>query len=54
MFITLLTLCCGAFALATAHLSRRGGAELIAHRPYENVRDGLPRSARSTTVLDLS
>ena len=40
------------FAIATAALSRRGD-ELIAHRPYENVRAGLPRSARSTTPLDL-
>ena len=53
MFVTLLTIGALAFALFAADASRHGGAELISHRPYENVRDGLPRSARSTTHLDL-
>jgi len=53
MFVTLVILSSAAFAAITAELSRRGGRELIAHRPYENVRDGLPRSARTNTTLDL-
>lgn len=52
LVMTTIALTC-MFAIATAALSRRGGDELIAHRPYENVRAGLPRSARSTTPLDL-
>ncbi len=49
---TMITLAC-MFAIATTVHSRRRGGELIAHRPYENVRAGMPRSARSTTALDL-
>jgi hypothetical protein len=53
MFITATILFSGAFALITAVAARRGDRELISHRPYENVRDGMPRSARSTGHLDL-
>jgi hypothetical protein len=53
MFVTVLIVCSGLFALITKDASLHGGRELIARRPYENVRDGMPRSARSTTHLDL-
>ncbi len=53
MFVTVLIVFSTVFALLAKDASLRGAGELIAHRPYENVRGGMPRSARSTTHLDL-
>jgi len=53
MFVTLILFVSGLFALVTAEASRRGSGQLIARRPYENVRDGMPRSARTSTHIDL-
>ena len=53
MFVSLIILGAAAFALITADASRSANGELIAHRPYENVRSGMPRTARTSTVIDL-
>jgi hypothetical protein len=53
MFLSLIVLGAAAFALITADASRSGGSQLIARRPYENVRTGMPRTARCSTVIDL-
>jgi hypothetical protein len=53
MFVTFITIVSAVFALVASDASRRGRGQLIAHRPYENVRDGVPRAARTSTVLDL-
>jgi len=54
MLVTTAIVIGGLFVIATTVAAQRPGGDLISHRPYENVRAGLPRSARSTTALDIS
>ncbi len=52
MLVTFSVALAGVFAVASVLASRRDLA-LIAERPYENVHGGLPRSARTSTTIDL-
>jgi hypothetical protein len=52
MLVTVSVALVGVFAVSTVLAARRDLA-LISERPYENVHVGLPRSARTSTTIDL-